>query len=363
MRAKARNFSIDDIPEIAIRCHDNKIKAYLAINTIVYDYEVEEIEKIIREASRSKIDAIICWDLAVLAIAKKNNMSVHISTQASVANSLAIKEYEKLGVSRVILARECSLEQIRNMKTGLEIESFIHGAMCVAVSGRCFMSQYLYGKSANRGECIQPCRRKYKVKDPETGEELELDNHYVMSPKDLCTIDIIDKLIESNISSFKIEGRNRSPEYVKTTVKVYREAVEAHKNGLLTPKLKHKLKEELRTVYNRDFSSGFYLSTPINQWSDSYGSKATKVKEYIGKVTNYYKKPEVAEIKIETSGLNVGDEILIQGPTTGSMEIKVDSIQLNDSPVKKAYKGQVIGLPAGLTRKNDKVYTFRYRPD
>lgn len=361
MRAGAKNFTIDDIQEIVEKCHEKNIKTYLAINTIIFDEELLNTEKIIQKASEAKIDAIICWDLAVVSLAKKYELEIHLSTQASAANSLALEQYKKLGISRIILARECSLEQIKNLNTDLEIETFIHGAMCVAISGRCFMSQYLYGKSANRGECIQPCRREYKIIDPETKEELQLQNHYVMSPKDLCTIDIIDKLIDTGINSFKIEGRNRSPEYVRTTIKAYKEAIEAHVKKQLTPNLKKKLKEQLRTVYNRDFSTGFYLGKPANDWCDSYGNKSTKVKEYIGKVINYYKKPQVAEIYIETGRFNKDDKLLVQGPTTGSIELTACSIQLHDNEVNKASKGQTIGIKSPLVRKNDKVYIFKDR--
>lgn len=361
MRANARNFTIDDIPQIAQKCHENNIKAYLAINTIIFDGELEDTEKIIQKASEANIDAIICWDLAVINLAKKYNLAIHLSTQASAANSLALAEYKKLGVKRVILARECTLYKIKNLNTNLEIETFIHGAMCVAISGRCFMSQYLYGKSANRGECIQPCRRKYEITDPETKKQLELDNHYVMSPKDLCTIDIIDKLLEANIHSFKIEGRNRSPEYVKTTIEAYKEAIQAHKNNQLTKELKEKLKQKLKTVYNRDFSTGFYMGTPIDEWANQYGSKSTLLKEFVGKVVNYYKKPEVAEINIETNQIDKGDTLLIQGETTGCVETTAEEMQLHDKQTDQAKKGQNIGIKTPFVRRNDKVYVLRKR--
>jgi len=361
MRAKAGNFKIDELSKVIKKCHDNNVKAYIAINTIVFDKELSYIEKIIHKAKDANVDAIICWDMAVISIANKYKLPVHLSTQASAANSLAIEKYKELGVKRVILARECSIEHIKNLETDVELEVFIHGAMCVAVSGRCFMSQDLYGKSANRGECIQPCRRSYNIEDPETGKELELNNYYVMSPKDLCTIDIIDSLIDSGIKSFKIEGRNRSPEYVKTTVESYREAIESYYNKTLNSELKRKLKEKLKTVYNRGFSTGFYLGIPINEWCNTYGSKSTKVKEYIGRVSNYYKKAGVSEIKMETGTLCKGDIILIQGPTTGSIETQVYSIHLEDKDIEKAFKGDSVGIPTKLARKNDKVYVFKTR--
>lgn len=361
MRANARNFSIDEIPKVTNKCHENNVNAYLAVNTIVFDEEIEHIKNIIQKAAEAKLDAVICWDLAIIRLAREQNLPIHLSTQASGANSLAIEEYKNLGVTRVNLARECSLEQIKNLKTDVELEAFIHGAMCVAVSGRCFMSQYLYGKSANRGECIQPCRRSYEIRDPETGKQLQLDNHYVMSPKDLCTIDIIDNLIEAGIKAFKIEGRNRSPEYVKNTVESYKEAIEAYEYNELNENLKKNLKEKLSTVYNRGFSTGFYLGKPNDEWTDAYGSKSTYVKEYIGRVLNYYKKPQVAEIKIETGEINKGDILLIQGPTTGCLQVEAVSMQINDETVDRAEKKESVGVLCELVRKNDKVYVFRER--
>ncbi|MGM5482094.1 MAG: U32 family peptidase [Nanobdellota archaeon] len=361
MRANAKNFNEDDLSKIVSTCHKNGVKAYMAVNTIVFDSEVKRLEFILKKAKQAGVDAIICWDLAVVKLAKEKKLPIHLSTQASAANSLALEEYKSLGIKRVILARECSLEQIKALNTSLEIEFFIHGAMCVAVSGRCFMSQYLYGKSANRGACIQPCRRKYLITDPETEKQLEIENHYVMSPKDLCTIDILDKLLDSPVSSFKIEGRNRSPEYVSIAVKTYKKAIKAHKENYLTDEFKKTLKNDLKKVYNRGFSTGFYLGTPINEWTDQYGSKSSYVKVFVGTIVNYYKVPKVAEIKLETGQINKGDKLLVQGQKTGNLEVQVESIQLNDGQVSSAKKGDTIGIKSPLIRKNDKVYVFKKR--
>lgn len=361
MRAAASNFSVEDANKITEMCHLKDVKVYACINSIIFQEELAGIEKII---GKLRVDAVICWDLAVLEICKNKGMPVHLSTQASASNSRAVKAYKRLGAERVVLARECTLEQIRQIKkeSGVEIEVFIHGAMCVSVSGRCFMSEELYGKSANRGECIQPCRRSYIIKDPETGKELELDNHHVMSPKDLCTMPIIDRLIDAKIDCFKIEGRNRSPEYVKTAVSAYREAIDLHNKKRLDGRKKKELQERLRSVYNRDFSTGFYMGVPIDEWCDTYGSKSTMVKEHIGKVVNYYPKAEVAEVKIETGSLQIGQEILIIGNSTGVHKEKISSMQIEGKDVKNVFKGTHVGIKvSGIVRKNDKVYLWKTR--
>ncbi|MCK4520932.1 MAG: U32 family peptidase, partial [Nanoarchaeota archaeon] len=294
---------------------------------------------------------------------KKLKLKIILSTQASVSNSKAAEFFYGLGVKRITLARECSLEQIKAIKRKLpklEIETFIHGAMCVSVSGRCFLSQEIFGKSANRGDCLQPCRRKYLIKDVEEGHELELGEEYVLSPKDLCCVDFIEKLIEAKIDSFKIEGRARSPEYVKVVTEAYREAIDAYHNKRLTNNLKKKLKEKLKTVYNRGFSSGFYLGKPLNEFTRSYGSKATKKKVYLGKVKNYFKKIKVAEIKLEAGNIKLKDMIMIQGPTTGIAEQEVNSIELNHKKIRSAKKGQSIAVKTDkLARENDNVYLIK----
>ncbi len=364
MRAAAGNFMIEELAKVAKTAHDSGAKAYLALNTIVYEDELSMIKEILAEAKKAGIDAIICWDMAVIKEAKDLGLLIHISTQASVSNSQAAEQYKGLGASRIILARECSIEQIRkiSISTDSELEVFIHGAMCIAVSGRCFMSQFIYGRSANRGECLQPCRREYIIKDPEDGHELELNNHFVMSPKDLCTMQFIDELLDLGIASFKIEGRNRKPEYVSTVTSSYREAIDLYKEGNLTEEKKQELIDRMRTVYNRGFSSGFYKDKPgPDDITDNYGSKSTEVKEFVGLVTNYFQKVGVAEIKLQTGSLKVGDEILIQGPTTGSIRQTVGSMQIEHADIDEASKGQDVAIGSKIARKNDKVYVIKER--
>ncbi|MFH1849073.1 MAG: peptidase U32 family protein, partial [archaeon] len=283
MRITTDNFDLGELKKVVSYCHEHKAKAYLTLNVIVYDEELQLIKKIIMTAKDAKIDAVICWDNAVLAECKKQKVVTHLSTQASVSNYEAVKMYAKLGVKRIILARELSISQIaaikkriKKDKLNVEIETFVHGAMCVAVSGRCFMSQFVFNKSANRGECYQLCRREYVVQDAENEFTLKLGNNYVMSTKDLCALPILDELVEAGIDAFKLEGRNRQPEYVKTVVTVYRQAIDAIAKKKFNKQLVDKLMVELRKVYNRDFSQGFFLGKPLPEhFTDSYGSKQT----------------------------------------------------------------------------------------
>jgi len=283
-----------------------------------------------------------------------------ISTQASISNSAAVKFYEKIGASRAVLARECTLDKIRDIKSKskIEIETFVHGAMCVAVSGRCFMSHELFGKSANRGECIQPCRREYEIVDKEEGHSLILGEDYIMSPKDLCTIEFIDKLIEARIDSFKIEGRKRSPEYISKVVSTYRKAIDLYFDGNLTEEHKHVFIDELKKVYNRGMSPGFYLGKPGSEsYAAIYGSVATTRKIYVGKVINYFKKTKIANIKLEAGALSIDDEIYIIGSSTGVVEKKLGSIVRDEKKITTAEKGNEITIECDeLVRPNDKVY-------
>lgn len=358
MRIGAKNFELRDIKKVISLCHKSKVKAYFTLNTIIYDKEIKKVKTILRKLKKEKIDAIICWDYAVIKECEKLNLPIHLSTQANVSNfeTILFLKNKIKSLKRINLARELSLEQIKNIikqikqhKLNVEIECFIHGAMCVSISGRCFLSQTIFNKSANRGECLQPCRRKYTIKDIEEDHEFELGDDYIISPKDLCTIEIIDKLIEAKIDAFKIEGRNRSPEYVKVVTECYREAIDKG----FSPSLLIKLK----TVYNRGFSTGFYLGKPINEWAGVYGSKATKKKIYLGKVLNYYKKVSVAEILLETSDLKLSDEIMFQGSKTGVIEQKITSIEIKNKAMQKAKKGQRVGIKTSSpVRENDKVF-------
>jgi putative protease len=365
MRASAKNFTSADLKKISKLCHENNMRAYLAINTIIYQEELKKIASTIKKAKDAGIDAIICWDFSVIKEAKKQKMEIHISTQASVSNYDALEFYHKQGARRVIFARELQLEEIKKIrskvkknKLNMKIEVFAHGAMCVSESGRCFMSEYLYGKSANRGECIQPCRRSYNIVDPETRKELKIEENYVMSPKDLVTLPFLDKLVPY-IDSLKIEGRGRSPEYVKVVIESYREALELISKKKYTTASKKKLLENVRQVYNRDFSSGFYMHRPVKDFTDAYGSKATKKKTYVGYVKNYYKKPSAAEIKVEAHGLKINDTLLFIGPTTGVYETKIKSMQFENKDIKKIKKGSVGIVVDKIVRKNDKVYLWQ----
>jgi len=360
MRITAKNFKLNEIKKVVDICHKNNIKAYLTLNTIIYDSELKKLKKIINEAKKAKIDAIICWDFSVINEARKKGIPIHISTQSSVSNSESARFYKKLGAERIVLARELSLEQIKKIKkeVKIDIECFIHGAMCVSVSGRCFTSQFLFGKSANRGDCIQPCRRSYLVKDEE-GCELKLENNYVLSPKDLCTLAFIDKLIEAGIDSFKIEGRARSPEYVSVVTKCYRDAIDAYFKNKLINELKKELIKKLKTVYNRDFSSGFYMGKPINEFTGSE-SKATRKKTFIGIVKNYYKNIKVAEIKIQSHSIKLNDILMFQGPTTGVYEQKIDSMEINHKKVNSVEKGNEVGIKVkNIVRKNDRIFLIK----
>ena len=390
MRAGAKNFKVSDLKKITKICNKNNIKTYLALNTIIYEQELSKVENLLKKAKMTKVNAIICWDLAVLQIAKKLNLEIHLSTQASVSNSKAVEFYKNLGVKRIILARECSLEDIKKINKTLRLaplaqgrlhlEIFIHGAMCVSISGRCFLSQFNYNKSANRGECLQSCRRKYLIKEVFGSSEFEIGEDYILSPKDLCALPFIEKLIKAGISSFKIEGRNRSPEYVFVVTKVYRKAIDYYFDNIFNLKNKKKLKkeeikelknanikfenlkkelmQELKSVYNRGFSNGFYLGKPINQWTHSYGSQATEKKIHIGKVKHFYSKISVAEIEIQAKKvLKVKDEIFIQGPTTGILRQKIKSMEINHKQIKKAEQNNVVAIKINkLVRVNDEVY-------
>ncbi|MCK4670633.1 MAG: U32 family peptidase [Nanoarchaeota archaeon] len=372
MRASTRNFELTELRKVASFCHENNVRCYLCVNTIVYDNEMNKLKQILEAAKEADIDAIIAWDFSVIGPANKMGFEVHVSTQASVSNIEAIRFYSQYA-DQIVLARELDLDQIKELKEKIkkenikgpkgnliQIEAFAHGAMCVAVSGRCFTSQFLYGKSANRGDCLQPCRRSYQVTDIAEDKQLELENRYIMSPKDLCTINFVDKLINSGIDVLKIEGRNRAPEYVDVVISCYKRAIDAVENKAYTEELKKKLLTRLKTVYNRKFSSGFYMGVPMDQWTDVYGSDAAEEKVYIGVVVNYFQNLNVAEIKVETHDLKKGDNILIIGPTTGILRQDCGEMQIDHKDVDSAEKGQSVAIKvANKVRKNDKLFILR----
>lgn len=361
MRVTANNFEESELPKIVSVCHDADVRAYLVINVLVYEHERDTVHRLILAAKEAGVDAIICWDPAVIEICRQHSMPFFISTQASVANAASAQFYHDLGAEQIILARECSLQDIASIRKelpDLKLEVFIHGAMCVAVSGRCFMSQFLYGKSANRGDCIQPCRRSYRLTDPETGKELDIGNNYVMSAKDLCTIEILERIVDTGVDSLKIEGRAKTPEYVKTVVSCYRRALDHIKAGTFTDGVKKELTEELRRVFNRDFTTGFYLGAPgPNGFYDQYGPREGISKVYAGRVRNMFNKVMAAEIKLESSELKIGDTVMIQGPTTGVHTQTVTSLQINGVDIRRGEKGMRVGMQVTVqVRPQDKVF-------
>lgn len=371
MRARAaNNFTTEDLKEIVRICKEHNVKTYLTLNTIMYDHDMTLMKKICDTAKESNVTAVICSDMAAMSYAKSIALEVHISTQANVSNFETVKFYSKFA-DVVVLARELTIKQIKSITDKikeenlcgpsgrlLEIELFVHGALCVAISGKCYMSLATYNSSANRGACLQNCRRSYKVIDEETGDELRIDNNYIMSPKDLCTIGFIDKIIDSGVTVLKIEGRGRSPDYVHTVVSTYNEAIESYLGGTYSKEKIDLWIKSLETVFNRGFwHGGYYLGKELGEWSAAYGSKATKEKIYLGRAENYFQEVKVAEFHLETGELNVGDDILITGPTTGVVEIKIDSMIVNDQKAKTANKGDVITFKLETkVRASDKLF-------
>ncbi|MGC8775360.1 MAG: peptidase U32 family protein [Chlorobaculum sp.] len=372
MRAASKGFSPGDFGGIARLCRRHGAKAYLALNSVIYDAELGEVDRTAAAAKAAGLDAVICWDMAVIEACRRHEMPIHLSTQASVSNIDALRFYASLGAQMIVLARELTLEQtaaitkrIAAEKLPVTVESFVHGAMCVAVSGRCFLSQELFGRSANRGECVQPCRRSYRIADVEEGFELELGSDYVMSPKDLCALPFLDRLFDTGIGAFKIEGRNRSPEYVTTTTAAYRKAIDfiaAHRNdedfAEAYRSLTTGLEDELKKVYNRGFSEGFFFGKPANAWTKHSGSVATETKNYIGIVRKYFPKAGVAEILVHGPGIDAGATLSIQGPATGLVTVPNAELHLEGAPVQRIEQGQIFTVRCDRVRKNDKVYVL-----
>lgn len=367
----ANNFSPSDIDRIVEICRAHRVKTYLTLNIVIYNEDIEPMKKALDAAKKAGISAVIASDMAVVNYARQIGVEVHASTQLNISNFEAVKFYSQFA-DVVVLSRELTLGQVKEIKEGIvregikgpsgkeiELELFCHGALCMAVSGKCYLSLHHYNASANRGACYQLCRRGYQVTDLETGDSLEIDNKYIMSPKDLCTIEFVDKIIDAGITVFKIEGRARSAEYVKKVTGAYRKAADAVLAGTYTPELAAELKEEVSEVFNRGFWDGYYQGAKLGQWSDVYGNKATKKKTYVGKITNYFSNIGVAEILVETGEISVGNTLLIVGPSTGVMELKAEEIRVELQPVQKAVKGEFcsIAVPERL-RRSDKVYLF-----
>ncbi len=370
MRARATmNFTLEDLEKVGNICREHHVRSYLTLNTIVYDHDLSAIKTVLDKARAAGITAVIASDQAVIAYARSIQLEVHISTQVNVTNIETVKFYA-LFADTMVLSRELSLIQVKKIcdqiekenicgPSGklIEIEIFVHGALCMAVSGKCYLSLHTANASANRGACVQNCRRSYTVIDNEDGHELAIDNEYIMSAQDLCTIDFLDKVIESGVKVMKIEGRGKGADYVKTTVECYREAVDAYYNNTYTKEKIADWMERLQRVYNRGFWSGYYLGKELGEWNDSPGSKATTRKIYLGKGNNYFDNIRVAEFKLESFELSVGDTVLITGPTTGAIETTITELHTSAGPVQTAKKGEncAFRLDASI-RTSDKLY-------
>ena len=372
MRARSSaNFTLDDLRKIAETCAARGVKTYLTVNTIVYNNELDKMRRVIDCAKEAGVTAIIASDLAAILYARSVGVEVHVSTQCNISNYEAARFYARFA-DVVVLARELDLGQVAEIHRQivaddlrgpggepLRLEMFVHGALCMAVSGKCYLSLHEMNASANRGACYQICRRSYRVTDTDDGFELEVDGKYIMSPKDLCTIGFLDKMIASGVRVLKIEGRARPAEYVKTVCECYDEALRACLDGTYGEEKIAAWRRRLSTVFNRGFWDGYYLGRRLGEWSEVYGSKATKRKTLLGKVTNYFSKLRVAEFRIDSADLRVGDGVLVTGPTTGVVEMTVPELRTDDGPVARVAKGTVFTMPSEtLLRRGDKLYKW-----
>ncbi|WP_333596665.1 peptidase U32 family protein [Chryseobacterium flavum] len=371
MRARATmNFTIDDLPEIARRCAEKGVRTYLTLNTIIYDHDLSIVRTLLDKAKEAGLTAVIAMDQAVISYARQIGMEVHISTQINITNIETVKFYA-LFADTMVMSRELSISQIKKICTQIEkdqvkgpsgnlveVEIFGHGALCMAVSGKCYLSLHSHNSSANRGACKQNCRKKYTVIDQESGFEIELDNEYMMSPKDLCTIGFLNQIADAGVKVLKIEGRGRAPEYVATVTKCYREAIDSIAEGTFSQEKVDEWMKLLETVYNRGFWSGYYLGQELGDWSSNSGSSATQKKVYIGKGRNFYPKANIAEFLVEAYDISVGDSVLIQGPTTGSQEMIIENMIVDKKEgADKATKSDVITFPTRFRiRPSDKLY-------
>ncbi|WP_434980769.1 peptidase U32 family protein [Daejeonia sp. YH14] len=371
MRARATmNFTIDDLPEISRRCKEKGVRTYLTLNTIIYDHDLSIIKTLLDKAKAADLTAVIVMDQAVIAYARQIGMEVHISTQINITNIETVKFYA-LFADTMVMSRELSISQVKKICQQIEkdqvkgpsgnlveVEIFGHGALCMAVSGKCYLSLHSHNSSANRGACKQNCRKKYTVIDQESGFEIEIDNEYMMSPKDLCTISFLDQIADAGVKVLKIEGRGRAPEYVATVVKCYREAIDSISDGTYSEEKVAQWMQRLETVYNRGFWSGYYLGQKLGEWSPNPGSSATQKKVYLGKGRHFYPKSGIAEFLIEAYDLSIGDKVLIQGPTTGSREIVVEKMMVDDrGEQEKASKSEVVTFKTDFRiRPSDRLY-------
>ncbi len=370
MRSRsANNFTLDDLKKIVEIASENSVKTYLTLNVEIFDGEIQLMNEVVLAAKQAGVSAVIAADVSVIQYARSINLDVHISTQVNITNIEAVKFYSNFA-DVVVLAREMNLGRVYEISNQIKeeqikgpagelmrLEMFVHGALCMATSGKCYLSLHEMNSSANRGACLQTCRRAYTVTDKETGAELEIDNEYIMSPKDLKTVHFLNKILDAGVSVLKIEGRARSPEYVKTTSQCYREAVDSYFDDDFTDEKIDNWNSRLSAVFNRGFWDGYYLGQRLGEWSKNYGSQATERKLYVGKATNYFSKIKVAEFELQTSNLKIGDKIVITGPTTGVVEIIVKEIRVNLKPVEEAKKGEQISIQIDeRIRRADKLY-------
>ena len=365
----ANHFNIEDLREIAQTCNEQGVKTYLTVNTLIYDSDLPDMRRIIDAAAEAGISAVIASDVAVMNYCREKGVEVHLSTQLNIGNVEALKFYAQFA-DVVVLARELNMDQVAYIHEQIEqqhitgpggnlvrIEMFCHGALCMAVSGKCYMSLHAANRSANRGECTQICRRSYTVTDDETGYQLDIDNKYIMSPKDLKTVRFIDKMMKSGVRVFKIEGRARGPEYVYTVVSCYKEAIQSVLDGTFTEEKKNEWDERLATVFNRGFWDGYYLGQKMGEWNKHYGSVATERKVYVGRGVKYFSRLGVAEFTCEASEFSVGDKMLITGPTTGVMDVTADEIHDDHGAVTTAQKGTRVSIKVtGKIRPSDKLF-------
>ena len=370
MRSKSsHNFTLDDLKEIVGLCREKGIRTYLTVNTVLYDEELPDMRRTIDAAKEHGVSAVIASDLAAIQYARSIDMEVHISTQVNITNVESLRFFAAYA-DVMVLARELNLEQVKKISDAIElqhitgpsgkpvqIEMFVHGALCMAISGKCYLSLHEKNHSANRGQCLQTCRKSYIVTEKQSGNELEVDHEYIMSPKDLSTIHFLNKILDAGVTVLKIEGRARSPEYVKTVTECYREAVDAWFEGAYTEEKIRHWQERLSRVFNRGFWDGYYLGQRLGEWSHRYGSRATQRKIFVGRITNYYKRIGVAELMPEASTIAPGDQVMIIGPTSGVVESRVQEIRVDDGPVNQSPRGVPCSIPMSDTvRRNDKLY-------
>ena len=377
MRSRsAANFAPEDLGEVVRRCHEAGVKAYLTLNITLYPGDMDDMRQALVAARDAGVDAVIASDMACIQVCRELGLEVHISTQLSISNAQALRFYSQFA-DVVVLARELNLHQVREIVDAIErericgpsgelvrVEMFAHGALCMAISGKCYMSLHTFGQSANRGACLQVCRRGYEVTDLETGNQLNIDHEYIMSPKDLCTIEFMDKMVAAGVKVFKIEGRARSAEYVRRCSECYRAAADAVQAGTFTPELAAELKAKLAEVFNRGFWDGYYQGARLGEWSSVYGSQATMRKVYLGKVTNWFDRLGVAEIKVETQDLHRGETLMAIGATTGEVEFLADDIRLETEPVELIPQGslcsvKVDGKDIARLHRGDKIFLWK----